>query len=66
MQYPVQTYYTPEEYLAIEEKAEYKNEYYKGEIFAMSGASIDHNRIVGNLLVGLKTDLKDSTCGIHK
>jgi len=62
MQDPVKTYYTPEEYLAIEEKAEYKSEYYKGEIFAMSGASINHNKIVGNLLVGLKIDLKDSTC----
>ncbi len=33
---------TPEEYLAIERKAEVKSEYYKGEMFAMSGASARH------------------------
>lgn len=26
-------YYTPEEYLELEEKAEYKNEYKNGEIY---------------------------------
>jgi len=42
-------YYTPDEYLAREEAAEYKSEYYRGEIFAMAGTSINHNRIAGNL-----------------
>jgi len=42
-------YYTPDEYLAREETAEYKSEYYRGEIFAMAGTSINHNRIAGNL-----------------
>ncbi|MDZ7304891.1 MAG: Uma2 family endonuclease [candidate division KSB1 bacterium] len=42
-------FYTPEEYLAMEETAEYKSEYYQGEIFAMAGGSIDYNRIVRNL-----------------
>lgn len=32
-------FYTPEEYLALEEKADYKSEYYQGEIFAMGGGS---------------------------
>jgi Uma2 family endonuclease len=34
---PKQNYYTPEEYLALEEEAEHRSEYYQGEIFAMSG-----------------------------
>ncbi len=33
----------PEAYFEMEENAEYKSEYYYGEIFAMSGASVDHN-----------------------
>lgn len=39
---------TIEEYLSAEEKALEKSEFYKGEVFAMSGASINHNRIVRN------------------
>jgi Uma2 family endonuclease len=34
---------TPEEYLEIERKAEYKSEYDEGEMFAMSGAGWKHN-----------------------
>ena len=37
--------YTPEEYLTIERKAVYKSEFFNGEIFAMSGASLKHNLI---------------------
>lgn len=40
-----QTFFTPEEYLELERKAEYKSEYCNGEIFAMSGASRRHNAI---------------------
>ncbi|MDK3158228.1 Uma2 family endonuclease [Kamptonema cortianum] len=38
-------YYTREEYLALEEAAEYKNEYYDGEIIPMTGGTTNHNRI---------------------
>ena len=40
---------TPEEYLAIEREAEFKSEYYQGEMFAMAGASREHVTIMGNL-----------------
>lgn len=53
---------TPEEYLEIERKAEVKSEYYNGEMFAMSGASFTHARIVRNLLVSLTTKLKGKKC----
>lgn len=43
------TYYTPEDYLALEDNAEEKSEYFNGEIFTMAGASINHNRIINNL-----------------
>jgi Uma2 family endonuclease len=41
--------FTAQEYLALEEAAEYKSEYFKGEIFAMAGGSINHNQIVMNV-----------------
>lgn len=47
--------YTVEEYLQLEEKSEVRHEFYKGEIFAMAGGTINHNRLtrrVANLLEG--------------
>ena len=34
---------TPEEYLSIERRAEFKSEFFDGEMFAMSGAAIEAN-----------------------
>lgn len=48
-----QKYYSPEEYLALEEAAEYKSEYIDGEIFPMAGGTTNHNRIAGNCFVAL-------------
>lgn len=41
--------YTPEEYLALEEKSPVKNEYFQGHIYQMTGASFNHNVITANL-----------------
>lgn len=41
-------FYTPEEYLELEEKAEERNEYRDGEIIPMSGGTTNHNKIAGN------------------
>ena len=41
-------YYTPEEYLALEEAAEYKSEYLDGEILPMTGGTANHNKIALN------------------
>jgi Uma2 family endonuclease len=56
--------YTPEEYLALERKAEYKSEYLDGEIFAMSGASFPHNLITVNLIREIGTKLRGEPCRI--
>jgi Uma2 family endonuclease len=40
---------TPQEYLARERKAEFKSEYYRGEMFAMAGASWEHTSIKDNV-----------------
>ena len=55
-------YYTPEEYLALEETADYRSEYYRGEIFAMSGGSANHNRIARNVLTTLSIAFEDKPC----
>lgn len=54
--------FSPEEYFDMEEAAEYKSEYYHGEIFAMSGASLNHNIIAGNTFASLHGSLHDSGC----
>ena len=41
-------FYSFEEYLVLEEKAPYKNEYHRGKIVAMSGGTFDHNTIAQN------------------
>jgi Uma2 family endonuclease len=41
-------YYTPEEYLTLEEKATEKYEYRDGEIALMPGGTTNHNQIAGN------------------
>ena len=50
--------YTPEQYLALEEDAEYKHEYRNGEIVAITGGTTNHNEITGNFYANLKLALK--------
>lgn len=57
-----QTYLTPEEYLAIERQAEYKSEYWNGEMFAMAGASERHVLITTNTVGELRAQLKSRPC----
>ena len=52
------SYYTPEEYLAFEEKADYKHEYRNGKIIVMPGGTTNHNEIAGNFYANLKFALK--------
>jgi len=56
------TYLTPEQYLEMERQAEVKSEYYRGEVFAMSGAQTPHIRIVANLMRELGNELGDGPC----
>ena len=59
-----QTYFTPEEYIALERKAHFKSEYFNGHIIAMSGASQAHNRITGDIFYGLYPQLIGHGCDI--
>ena len=58
------TFLTPEQYLEIERKAEYKSEYYRGEMFAMAGASLAHNTLVANLIGELHGKLRAGPCRV--
>ena len=53
---------TPEEYLEIERRAEYKSEYFNGEVFAMAGARRRHNVIAWNIGSELRQKLKGRNC----
>ena len=56
---------SPEEFLSWERKAERKSEFYDGEIFAMAGASREHNLIVTNLAGELSQQLKNKPCEVY-
>jgi len=62
---PQIAYITPEEYLSMERQAEYKSEYFDGEIFAMAGASEAHNQIVINVLIEIGTQFKKRPCKVY-
>ena len=55
---------TPQEYLAIERKAEYKSEFYAGEMFAMAGAGWKHASIKANVARHAGNQLAEGPCQI--
>lgn len=55
---------TPQEYLIAERLSESKNEYFNGEIFAMAGASMEHNQISSNIVRVLGNQLVESQCTV--
>jgi Uma2 family endonuclease len=55
---------TPKEYLARERKAEFKSEYWNGQVFAMSGGTEKHVTITTNLTVALYLQLSRKGCRI--
>lgn len=64
--------FTADEYLAMEEVAHSKSEYYRGEIFALSGGTWDHsvitsnlNRLLGNSLAGTACRVVNGDLRIH-
>jgi Uma2 family endonuclease len=58
------TLITPQEYLALEREAEYKSEFYQGEVFAFAGASLRHNLIAANLLANMHSQLRSGPCSV--
>lgn len=53
---------TPEHYLALERQATHRSEYIDGHLFAMAGASRQHNLIAGNVFGELRAQLRGRRC----
>ena len=53
---------TIDEYLDIEEAADCRSEYYRGEMFAMAGAGWNHNLIASNIGADLTLQLRGRPC----
>jgi Uma2 family endonuclease len=56
---------SPQDYLAFERQAEAKHEYVGGEVFAMAGASANHNLIVAHLVSQLDLQMLDRPCRVY-
>jgi Uma2 family endonuclease len=60
-----QTYISPQQYLEIERQADHKSEYFAGEMFAMAGATREHNLLSTNLTRELSLQLKERECEVY-
>lgn len=58
--------WTAEEYLGYERQAEVKSEFLDGELFAMAGASREHNLISLNVAVALHPQMPPSSSPVSK
>jgi Uma2 family endonuclease len=58
------TGYTLEQYLELESSTRVKHEYFRGEVFAMGGASFAHTVIAGNVVSALHGQLRGRPCRV--
>lgn len=58
-------HYSEKEYLELEKDSPTKHEFYRGELFAMAGASLVHNSLVANLIFLLMNHLKNKPCRVY-
>ena len=56
--------HSPADYLALERANEFKHEFFDGELFRMSGGTIEHSQIAGNVIRALGTALADGPCRV--
>ena len=60
-----QTRISAEQYLEDEERADVRHEYLGGLVYAMAGASDEHNTIAGNMFARLKGHLRGGPCRVY-
>lgn len=58
-------YVTPEEYLALERKAEFKSEYIDGVIYALAGGAKRHSLLATSIIISLVGQLRDRPCTVY-
>lgn len=58
------THVTPDEYLAAERLSEYRSEYLDGGVFPMTGASLNHGRIITNTATEIVLQLRERDCDV--
>jgi Uma2 family endonuclease len=56
--------FTPAEYLAWEEQQEFRHEYVDGEVYAMTGGTVNHGQIAANFINILRNHLRGSGCRV--
>ena len=56
---------TVDEYLRIEESSPIRHEYVGGMLFAMTGGSLRHSEIVGNIYTAVRTGARKQHCRIY-
>ena len=61
---PSKPFYQVEEYLWREQRADIKNEYFDGQIYAMAGGSPEHSQIQANIILELGTLLRGKDCRV--
>ena len=53
---------SPKDYLAAERESDVRHEYFAGEMFAMAGASVAHNRLALEIASALNAHLRGKKC----
>lgn len=58
------THVTPDEYLAAERLSDYRSEYLDGGVYPMTGASLNHGRVIINVATELALQLRERDCDV--
>jgi Uma2 family endonuclease len=56
--------HTLEEYLALERESDERLEFWNGQIFAMSGGTLNHERVMGNAFDSFRAQLRGTECSV--
>jgi Uma2 family endonuclease len=61
---PVRQRFSFDDYLALEERSQYKHEFLEGHVWAMAGGSPDHGAVAANVIALLGGQLRDRPCRV--